>query len=108
MLVLLPQLALADVKPDNQELGALQAVFDFCGKVDSQQRPAFEAQADGLFRHMTKQQATTVRASGAYKQGYQTLTKVLGEMPKSDALPACKAISGSHTARDGWEPRERQ
>jgi hypothetical protein len=102
----LPQLALAAQPPG--EVGALQAVFDFCTKVDPKERHDFDRQADSLFKSLTPQQITAIRKSDEYKRGYHMLATVLPGLPNSEAVPACHAISGGHEPRHGWVERKRQ
>jgi hypothetical protein len=99
LVAFLPQLALAAPPPG--EAGALQAVFDFCTKVDPQERQDFDKQADSLFKGLRPRQIAAIRASAEYQRGYQMLAKVLPELTNSEAVPACHAISGGHTPRHG-------
>jgi hypothetical protein len=89
----LPQLALAARPPG--EVGALQAVFDFCAKTDPAQRGDFDRQADSLFRGLTAAQIAAMRQSSEYKRGYQMLAGILPGV--NQPVQACHAISGVPT-----------
>jgi len=91
-LAALPQLALAADPPG--ELGALQAVYDFCAKVDPAQSKDFGNQAGLLFKGLTQRQINAIRGGAEYHRGYQMLTGILPELQKSDAVQGCQAISG--------------
>jgi hypothetical protein len=95
----LPQLALATNPPG--EVGALQAVYDFCGKVDPAKRREFERNADALLTGLTPAQVAALRKSTEYKRGYHMLQGILPDLKNSDAVVACGAISGGHP-----QPRE--
>jgi hypothetical protein len=87
----IPQLALAGTS--NEDLGALQAVHDFCTKIDPSHAKAYERQADALFAGLTPRQVSEIRGSSPYKSAYEALTGVLPELPKDAAtVKACSAI----------------
>jgi hypothetical protein len=86
----LPQLALA-AKPPGQ-LGALQAVFDFCSKVDPAQRAAFDVEAKAEIRGLTPNQITAIRNGSEYKRGYNLLSSSLPTLTASDAMSGCAAL----------------
>ena len=99
----LPQLTLAATPPG--EVGALQAVFDFCTKADPKQHEAFDRQADALFHGLTHQQIAALRKTSEYQRGYQMLAGLLPGLRNNDAVEGCQAISGGHDARIGWVKR---
>jgi hypothetical protein len=106
-LTCVPQLALAANPPG--EVGAFQAVFEFCTKVDPAERQAYDKQAASLFSGLTPRQIASVRQSPEYKRGYHMLAGVLPELKGNDAVLACQAISGipKHEARHGPEMQPR-
>jgi len=93
---LLPQLGLAAEPPG--EAGALQAVYDYCARVDPTQAKNFEKRADSLVRGLSPTQAAALRAGSEYKRGYHMLASVLPELKGNDAVVACQAISGVRPA----------
>lgn len=90
----LPQLALAADPPG--ELGALQAVFDYCVKVDPTQAAKFEHQVDLLLKGLSPAQVASLRKTAEYQRGYKMLAGVLPEVKGNDAIEACQAISGGN------------
>jgi hypothetical protein len=90
-LVALPHFALAATPPG--ELGAFQAIYDFCAKVDPQQRKDLSIRADALFRDLTKQQIASIRQSTEYQRGYKLLSSVLPKLTSDDALSGCVALA---------------
>ncbi len=106
-IALLPQLALA--APPG-EAGALQAVFDFCTKVDPAEGKNYDKQADALFKGLTPGQISSLRQSTEYQRGYRLLAGSLPEIKGHDAVLACQAISGipGHEAGNGPEKPARR
>src|SRR3974377_963753 len=94
----LPQLALAANPPG--ELGAVQAVYDFCSRVDPSEREDFERHAEALVKGLTAAQLADLRKSTEYKQGYHMLHGILPELKGNDAVVACHAVSGAHSQRE--------
>src|ERR1700745_2732877 len=90
----LPQLALAADPPG--QLGALQAVFDYCVKVDSTQTAKLEHQVGMLLKGLSPAQVAALRKTAEYQRGYKMLAGVLPEVKGNDAIEACQAISGGH------------
>ena len=90
--VLLPHLAQAAAPAG--ELGALQAVFDFCSKTDPGQKRDFQRLADSMFAGLTPARIETIRKSSEYARGYRMLTSVLPGV--NDPVHACRAVSGAH------------
>ncbi len=87
----IPQLALAGTS--KEDLGALQAVHDFCTTIDPSHAREYEKQADALYAGLTPQQVAQIRGSSPYKAAYQALTSVLPELPQDAAtVHACTAI----------------
>jgi hypothetical protein len=101
--VLLPQLALAARPPG--EVGALQAVYDFCTNVDPTERKDFDKEADALFRGLSPAQVAALRQTAEYRRGYRTLAGVLPDLRGNDAVLACRAISRGSEPSDGAEER---
>jgi len=94
----MPQLALAG--SSKEDLGALQAVHDFCTKLDPSHAKEYERQADALFAGLTAKRVSVIRGSSQYKSAYEALTSVLPELPKDAAtVEACTAILVSKEKR---------
>ena len=79
-----------------EEIGALQAVFNFCATLDPSHAKEYEKQGDAWTHGLTLQQLLQIRASAAYKDAYQSLGVALGELPNDAAtIHACEAILGA-------------
>jgi hypothetical protein len=102
-LVALPHFAVAATPPG--EMGAFQAIYDFCAKVDPRQRKDFDIQADALFRDMTKPQIASTRKSTEYQRGYKLLSSVLPKLTSDDAMSGCAALVPTKSAKPGLEKR---
>jgi hypothetical protein len=96
--VLLPQLALATTPPG--EVGALEAVYAFCVKVDPSQRLNFEEHANSYLAGLTPAQIAALRKSSEYQRGYRMLAGILPQLKGADAVEACQAIAGHEEKRD--------
>lgn len=90
--VLLPHLAQAAAPAG--ELGALQAVFDFCSKTDPGQKQDFERLGESMFAGLSPDRIARIRKSSEYARGYRMLTSVLPGV--NDPIHACRAVSGAH------------
>jgi hypothetical protein len=91
VVAVIPQLALAGTS--KEDLGALQAVHDFCTTIDPSHAEEYEKQADALFAGLTPKQISEIRGSSPYKGAYQALAMVLPELPQDAAtVHACTAI----------------
>jgi hypothetical protein len=100
----LPQLALAANPPG--ELGALQAVFDFCSKVDPAQQAAFDLGAKAEYHGLTPSQIAAIRNGSEYKRGYNLLSSSLPTLTASDAMSGCAAlVPAKPPAKLGLEKR---
>jgi hypothetical protein len=111
IIAFLPQLALA-ARPAG-EIGALQAVFDFCVRVDPSEGRDFDKQADSLFKGFTPAQVAALRKSTEYRRGYQLLVGSLSSFKGQDGVLACQAISDvphegrRHEENPGRKPGDR-
>jgi hypothetical protein len=87
---LLSQLALAADQPG--QIGAMQAIFDFCGRVDSSQRAHFDQEAKAEYRGLTAGQIAALHKSAEYRRGYNLLSSVLPNLTSDDAMSGCVAL----------------
>jgi len=90
--VALAQLAQAQPPSNAHELGAAQAVFDFCSKVDPADAKLFDKQSKRLFQGLSEKSVDQVQMSHPYTDAHKTLESVLSELPLDAARAACKAI----------------
>lgn len=78
--------------PSPQELGAGQAVLDFCGALDDDGRNKFDAMSRQALKQFSPQKIADMKASAAYQQAYAAVRAALGKLPAPNALAACKAV----------------
>jgi hypothetical protein len=88
---LFPGLALAAALQPGQ-VGALQAVYDFCGKVDPSRHPSFDGEAKLLYGGSTSQQIAALRKGTEYQRGYSLYSSVLPNLSHGDAMTDCAAM----------------
>ena len=92
--------------PDYAQLGAEQAVLDFCSRIDSTDLTAYEAQAKIVFAGIREDGLEKARASSQYQSAYATLASVLGEIPLPEAVQGCKGLlpAGAPAKASGKPP----
>jgi hypothetical protein len=92
----LPGLALAaELQPG--QMGALQAVYDFCSKADPPKRSSFDREAKSLYGPLTAQQIAALHKSSEYLRGYRLYSSVLPNLSSHDAVTNCSALASKHT-----------
>jgi len=103
-LALLSQIALAAEQPG--QIGAMQAIFDFCGKVDSSQRARFDLEAKAEYGGLTAGRIAALHKSSEYQRGYNLLSSVLPNLTANDAMSGCVAlVSPKKPVKLGLEKR---
>jgi hypothetical protein len=87
---LMSQLSQAGTPSSDQELGAVQAVVDFCSKADPKDQERIERQAKLILPDMTKARVAAARHSAKFQQAYQVVDSVLKgiALPEADHLCA--------------------
>jgi hypothetical protein len=81
--------------PNYAQLGAEQAVLDFCSRIDSGDEKQIDAEAKLLFAGIREDGLEKARRSTQYKNAYTTITSVVGEIPLPEAVQGCKDIIAS-------------
>jgi hypothetical protein len=89
---LTPSLVFAGVPQDAQQLGAVQAVVDFCSRVDPRHDKQFEQQARRALPNIRDDDLDRARHNPAYQQTYQIVASVLKGLSLQDAARDCAAI----------------
>jgi hypothetical protein len=74
------------------DLGAVQAVVDFCSKIDPKDGKRFEQQGNKVLPPMSEDRIEAARKTGDYKQAYATIQSVLKGLASADASRDCAAI----------------
>lgn len=83
--------------PNLGQLGAEQAVLDFCSRVDSSDEKGFEAEGRTAFAGIRSDSIEKIRASAQYKDAYAQIGSVVGELPSSEAVQGCKSLLATGT-----------
>jgi hypothetical protein len=78
--------------PNYAQLGAEQAVLDFCSRVDSGDAKQYGAQAKTLFAGIREDSLETARGNSQYKNAYATIGSAIGQIPLPEAVQGCKDI----------------
>jgi len=76
-----------------EQLGAVEAVFDACGRVATQHRGQLEAKEKKLLESMSNRMLKEARESKEYAGGHAALISVLrDEIPRAELVAGCAAI----------------
>lgn len=78
--------------PNYAQLGAEQAVLDFCSRVDSGDAKQYGAEAKTLFAGIREDGLEKARVSSQYKNAYATIGSAVNEIPLAEAIQGCKDI----------------
>ena len=92
MVVIAPISSSHEPPPTARDLGAANAVFDFCSRADHDDDKIFDAASESLYQGVTRQEIERIKHSDEFRKAYSTLESVLKELPPNDARAACKAI----------------
>jgi hypothetical protein len=85
--VALPHLALAANSTAPQGLGIVDAILDWCGKVDPKDSAAFSS----LKVNVAHGEQASLEVSDAYKNAYALTSQALTQVSKDDGGKACAA-----------------
>ena len=91
--IVLPGLASASSAISPQSLGIVQAILDFCAKVDPKDSDSFEAlgkKLTGLSGH----DLATLRGNPAYQDEFAGISDALAQSAPKDAARTCAAGAG--------------
>jgi hypothetical protein len=86
-MVVLPCLSFADA-PTNVALGEVEAIMNFCVKLD----PRLAEQAEKQLKVLTGKVSAGARG-GDYKQGYDLVSDALAKIDRQTALAACSSLA---------------
>jgi hypothetical protein len=89
---LIPALASAGPASNAAEFGAVEAVVDFCSRVDPSLEKQFQRQAKLTLPKMTDDGLEDVRHTSQYRQAYQLVESVLKQLSLTDAARDCAAL----------------
>ena len=95
--VALPQFALANSSVSPQALGTVQAVVDYCLRVDPADASRIRAQQTALLKGLSSQTITGLRGSSDYQQSYELISGLLGKISSHEGAQSCK---GSRSGKE--------
>jgi uncharacterized membrane protein len=72
-------------------LGQLEASVSFCIQVDTKFADKYKELGKKLVVDISEKEVAEARASAGYKEGFNTMTAQLKELPKEKAVDACRA-----------------
>jgi len=78
--------------PYYDQLGAEQAVLDFCSRVDSGDAKQYGAEARTLVNGIGDDGLKRIRGSSQYKKAYAAIGSAVGRIPLQEAIHGCKDI----------------
>jgi hypothetical protein len=85
-------LALAKLTITSQTLGQLEGTLKFCSDVNPKAEAKYKEFGKMLVKEATEEELKKARASGEYKESYDSITEQLGKAPKDKAVESCKAF----------------
>jgi hypothetical protein len=89
---LIPTFAYAAPPSSAAEIGAVEAVVNFCSIIDPSLEKQFQRQARLTLPSMSDDGLEDVRHTAAYRQAYKLVESVLKELPLADASHDCAAL----------------
>jgi hypothetical protein len=87
--------------PNYAQLGAQQAVLDFCSRVDSGEEKQYVAEGKTLFAGIREDGLEKARGSSQYKNAYSTMETTVGRIPPAEALKGCKDLIAAASPAKG-------
>jgi hypothetical protein len=88
---MLPQFAFATSTISGPALGTVDAIYDFCIKVDPDDAANFRAQEASLVNGISPKTVSGVHGGSDFKKAYDFITDLLNKMPKHDLAKTCAA-----------------
>jgi hypothetical protein len=87
----IPQLAGAKLPLPDHSFGRLEAILDFCAKVNPQAATKFQDRKKTISDGATEKEVADARKAEEYKDGYKEISNQLAKTPRSQAVEACSA-----------------
>lgn len=87
----LPQFAFATSTISGPALGTVDAIYDFCVRVDPEHAANFRAQEASLVNGIATGTVSSVEGSSDYKLAYESFTALLAKIPTHDVAKTCAA-----------------
>jgi hypothetical protein len=92
--IALPGLASANSEISPQAVGIVQAVLDFCAKVDPKDAASFQAQGRKLTGGLSEHDLASLRGTPEYQDAFAGISDALGKSAPKDAARTCAAGVG--------------
>lgn len=89
LLLVLPQLASADLPFPKDAFGKIESVLKFCAKANPKSASLFEAQAKMLVNNVPEKTLVEARASSEYRDAYDAASDSLDNATKEEAAKTC-------------------
>jgi hypothetical protein len=89
--IMIPQLGNAKLPFTNDIFGRLVGMLDFCVKGDPGSAPKYREVAKLLVKDLPEKEVTEARMTAEYKDSYEGIGTELPNVPKDQAIEACKA-----------------
>jgi len=89
--IVFPLLAQAKLPFPNDVFGRLEGTLDFCAQANPEAAQKYQEGKKLIVRDVPEQEVTEARSTEEYKDAYESTSAQLGEVPKDQAVAACKA-----------------
>jgi ABC-type taurine transport system substrate-binding protein len=74
----------------NDAFGKAESILDFCAQTDEHSAPKYQEAKQALFRDVPEKEVAEARKTQEYKDAYDAMGAELGNVPKDQAIKACK------------------
>ena len=89
--ILIPQLALAELPLPIDIFGKIEGGLDFCSQVNPQSSAKYQEQKKALVQGASEKEISEARASTEYKEAYGATQDEMSKQPRDEAVKACAA-----------------
>lgn len=90
--LLIPQLAGAKLPLQNDSLGKIEGILDFCARADAQGASKYQERKKLIADDASEREVADARKAQEYQAGYQEMTDQLAKVPKEKVVTACSAF----------------
>src|SRR5258705_11783041 len=81
--------ARADLPVSGAVLGQLEAVFEYCGRVNPASAERYKGFIKGLTGNATDKDLAEARSSAEYRDAHEAASDQIGKLPKEESDKAC-------------------
>ena len=90
-ILLIPNLAGAELPMTNAAFGKVEGLIDFCAKTTPQNAEKFKEGRKQIAKGASENDVNEARKTPEYKEAYASMTGELAKVPKATAIEACSA-----------------